>query len=498
MRPTANEFARVLEALRSPLRAGLAAAVVTIMAVTAVLYALPLSQGASETASNLSFFLLQMVACASAGVAISATTGTQRRAWIAILASWLGVMVLFGLDPQVPDGDLTIALDAAFLNTAAFIAAVLVLCRPALRGVATTRTISDVLWLTTALLVTFWTTMVEPVAGILDRTALETVMHSAFLIGTLLLSVIVVTVVPHTTGPGRFVLWLLGLGGACVCVAGVLHIRFFYEGTLEFGSAFDYLWTAGIGSLAMAALLAGDHPLEFRLRGTAWHIGLTVVPLVPALVSLSLLEPDIERPFAVLLVTTLAVRVIALLIENDRLTKTLALEATNDPLTGLGNRRTLTNGISDIGAMVARAGRSRVVLTIDIDHFKAVNDRHGHLVGDHVLRIVGERLRNSVREDATLIRFGGDEFIVAFGLADIADVGPAAERIRTTLSGRYELDETVLEVAVTIGAAVDDGSQSVPTILQAADEALYEAKAAGRGRVSLRRLSAGSTEAVEA
>ncbi|MEM9464307.1 MAG: GGDEF domain-containing protein [Actinomycetota bacterium] len=466
------------------------AATLLIMAVTAVLYALPLSRGATETTSNLSFFLLQIVACAAAGVAIAATSGWQRRAWVAILASWLGIAVLFGLDPQVPGGDLTVALDAAFVNAAAFTGAVLILCRPALRGVATTRTISDVLWLTTALLVTFWTTMVEPVAGILGRSAFESAMHSAFLLGTLLLTVIVITVVPHTSGTGRYVLWLLGAGGACVCVAGVLHIRFFYEGTLEFGSGFDYLWTLGIGALALAALIAGDHPLEFRWRGTAWHIALTLVPLGPALISLSLLEPEIERPFAVLLVTTLALRVIALLIENDRLTRILAAEAANDPLTGLGNRRTLTKGLVEIGASAARTTRWRVVMTIDIDHFKAINDDHGHLVGDQVLTIVGERLRHTVRDDAALIRFGGDEFIVAFDLADLTDVDHAAERVRSTLSGRYELDETVLDVSVTIGVCVDDGSHGVPEILQTADEALYDAKAAGRGRVHFHHMNA--------
>ncbi|MEM8709082.1 MAG: GGDEF domain-containing protein, partial [Actinomycetota bacterium] len=483
-----EEFAPVIRRLRSPLRAWIAALSLITAGVTAVAYALPLDQDANDTASNLSFTVMMVWALSAVAVAIRSTSGPQRTAWTMILVSFAVTAGLFAIDPQIPDGDLTIALDVAVLPSLAFGIAVLTLCLPVLPNVATVRTATDVLWLGTALIVLFWAPVVEPVVDITGRSDLERLAHLGFVGTTLVLTLSILVVLPNVRGGGRLVLWFLGLGGGMVSIAGVLHIQFFYEGSLRFGSAFDFLWTAGIGSLTVGALLAGEHPLEFKQRGLWWNVGLTAVPLGPAVYALLQLDHETDQPLAVALITALGLRVLALLFENDGLNRSLAADAANDPLTGLANRRTMLQGIGGVGATAVRRKRHRAVLSIDLDRFKAVNDEHGHLVGDRVLAVVGERLRHGVRGDAALIRFGGDEFLVAIDITSPDQAERAGERIRQAVAGAYVIDELVITIDATIGIALDDGRQPVNTMLEAADQALYAAKAAGRGRVLVQRV----------
>ena len=474
--------------LRSPVRASIAGLSIVTALVTAVLYALPLGQATNDDASNYSFMVMMVGALGAVAIAIRSTTGAQRNAWIVIFASFGLTAALFALDPQLPDGDLTIALDVAVLPSLAFAVAVLALCLPVLPNVASIRTLTDVLWLGTALMVVFWAGVVDPVVDILGRSELERAAHLGFVGTTLFLTLAVLVVLPNVRGLGRIVLWFLGVGGGMVSIAGVLHIQFFYEGTLRFGSAFDYLWTIGIGFLTFAALLAGDHPLEFKQRGIWWNAALTVGPLVPALYALIQMDHETDQPLAIALVASLALRVLALLFENERLNRSLVADASNDPLTGLANRRALLQGIGGVGATAARRGRYRAVLSIDLDHFKDVNDEHGHLVGDRVLALVGERLRHGVRGDAALIRFGGDEFLVAIDITSPGNAERAGERIRRAIAGEYVIDELVIAIDATIGIALDDGRQPVNTMLEEADQALYAAKAAGRGGVLVREV----------
>jgi two-component system, cell cycle response regulator len=154
--------------------------------------------------------------------------------------------------------------------------------------------------------------------------------------------------------------------------------------------------------------------------------------------------------------------------------------AVSDPLTGLSNRRAL----DDLELDHTR----RAVLMIDVDHFKAVNDSYGHVVGDAVLREVARVLAATVRRDDTLVRYGGEEFVAVVALDDgVGEVPGAmalANRIRMAV---HDLDLTALGVGrpitVSIGAAVLDGrSGDVHRAIEEADGALYQAKAAGRDR----------------
>ena len=149
-----------------------------------------------------------------------------------------------------------------------------------------------------------------------------------------------------------------------------------------------------------------------------------------------------------------------------------------DPLTGLPNRRQLERDLADLEA----AGSSDVgLLVVDVDHFKAFNDTHGHAAGDDLLRALGEVLislvRTSDRGD-TVYRYGGEEFVVLLRDCAADAVVPSAERLRETVARRLVANG----VTVSVGAA---SAADVPSrdLFRTADRALYAAKAAGRNRV---------------
>lgn len=167
--------------------------------------------------------------------------------------------------------------------------------------------------------------------------------------------------------------------------------------------------------------------------------------------------------------------------------------SSTDPLTGLGNRRRLDDCVD---RLTMRHGResSVSVLMIDIDHFKAVNDRHGHAIGDVVLRIVAARLKGMVSDQQTLVRWGGEEFVVLLVDADDDDAAQLAERMRQSI-GESEVsvggESATLAVTVSVGWSSGPASE-FEGVIRAADEALYDAKRAGRNRVLNRPLGEGN------
>ncbi len=157
-----------------------------------------------------------------------------------------------------------------------------------------------------------------------------------------------------------------------------------------------------------------------------------------------------------------------------------AFLASFDELTGLANRRQFRERLDS--GLSATGGPPAAVLCLDLDGFKAVNDRHGHPVGDKLLRLFADRLRMLLREADVCARLGGDEFAVAvFELTEQA-VLAVARRMILDLSRPYSIDGFLIEVGVSIGIAIASMSEtSAGDLLKGADAALYRAKSEGRG-----------------
>jgi diguanylate cyclase (GGDEF)-like protein/PAS domain S-box-containing protein len=157
-----------------------------------------------------------------------------------------------------------------------------------------------------------------------------------------------------------------------------------------------------------------------------------------------------------------------------------------DPLTQLPNRRSMEATIASRLAETQRYAVTFGVLFVDIDHFKSVNDTHGHETGDHVLRIVAKTLARSLRPFDLSGRWGGEEFLAVILNVDAAHLGVVAERVRALIAEtRIPLEEDYLSVSVSIGATLARPDDSPEALLNRADQLMYQCKTEGRNRVCL-------------
>jgi two-component system cell cycle response regulator len=160
--------------------------------------------------------------------------------------------------------------------------------------------------------------------------------------------------------------------------------------------------------------------------------------------------------------------------------------AVRDALTGLYNRRELQRRLHDEAKRALRYDRPFALLMIDADHFKAINDKHGHVAGDEVLRELAAVLTHDVRPADVVARYGGEEFSIVLPETDAAGAVAIAERIRAVIASQpfVSFAGPELRLTVSIGvAALPEDATSVTRLVEAADSALYAAKQAGRNRV---------------
>ncbi len=159
-----------------------------------------------------------------------------------------------------------------------------------------------------------------------------------------------------------------------------------------------------------------------------------------------------------------------------------------DALTECYNRRYLDQHLPKVIERSQKNDLQFAVLMLDIDHFKNLNDQHGHDFGDYVLKGVSETLRNCIRGSDILVRYGGEEFIIILQQTPETKALTIAERIRSKVAGKSYYTEEGINVQVTISIGVhivDPGFSNIQKIMKAPDVALYEAKRSGRNRVQL-------------
>ncbi len=161
----------------------------------------------------------------------------------------------------------------------------------------------------------------------------------------------------------------------------------------------------------------------------------------------------------------------------------LAETAMTDALTGLPNRRAMDAQLRAVHARARRHGGAWTVLMADLDHFKRVNDTWGHAVGDEVLAQLAQRLREAVRAEDFVARWGGEEFLVLLQDADATTARRVAEKIRIGVGGQpFATRAGELPVTLSLGVAESRGEARVEDVVHRADQALYAAKHAGRNR----------------
>jgi len=171
---------------------------------------------------------------------------------------------------------------------------------------------------------------------------------------------------------------------------------------------------------------------------------------------------------------------------NERLVGRLRTLAHTDELTGALSRRALRERAPGLLAQQRAQARPVAALMIDIDHFKGVNDRHGHPAGDAVLQRTAHLVTMNVRSDAMVTRYGGEEFAVLLPVAGLDEARRAAERLRKAIASEViEVGGARIVVTISVGLALLSNDEALDSALTRADKALYRAKNGGRNRVDI-------------
>lgn len=165
--------------------------------------------------------------------------------------------------------------------------------------------------------------------------------------------------------------------------------------------------------------------------------------------------------------------------------ETAEYRATHDFLSGVYNRVAIMELLSREASRCARAGEKMSVLMVDVDHFKTINDTYGHLAGDQVIKQLMVRMSLALRPYDSVGRFGGEEFLVLTPNCALSEAMGVAERLRLSIAtDNIVTTESAIPVTVSVGVStIQEGATDMNLALQAADQALYEAKHRGRNRV---------------
>ena len=200
--------------------------------------------------------------------------------------------------------------------------------------------------------------------------------------------------------------------------------------------------------------------------------------------------PDAEKRLAEVFPASSALGdAMSLALSNITLREKLRNQALRDPLTGLYNRRYMEDSLDRHVRLAEREGRTVSVIMIDLDHFKRLNDEHGHATGDAVLRETAAQVIGALRETDVACRYGGEELIVFLPDCDLDNAGIVAEKIRARIEGLSGSHGAKVSASLGVSSVPETSSNS-SDLVKAADTALYRAKNNGRNQVALAPLRA--------
>ena len=254
----------------------------------------------------------------------------------------------------------------------------------------------------------------------------------------------------------------------------------------------------GLGAIADTILRKGSGSYQY-MHG--WSESLLNVRLIPELNWFLFVEGtadeamvEIRRTLYVSLAICLLITAIMLLATSftiNRYQSKLEQMATIDKLTGLANRQAFDVLMPQVISETRRHGNPLCAMLIGIDQFKDVNDRHGHLAGDKVLRTVAGVIKESLRASDIIARWGGEEFLVVLKNCRLEHAAQLAEKIRVAVeqSAAAQKDRTIM-VTASLGLAAFELGDTPERLLARADKALYKAKELGRNRVQVAKASA--------
>jgi diguanylate cyclase (GGDEF)-like protein len=287
--------------------------------------------------------------------------------------------------------------------------------------------------------------------------------------------------------PGLLVATLFGLAAGSAATLTIFAGVFFGTAYVVLAGVTSHLG-AGMKSAGLRLLVIG-----YAVGAVAFFVrGLPAIVMPDALGGFyspdKLLVIGLYLSFAVLLLTSMGF----LVLQKDRAEEAATQLAITDPLTGTFNRRTFLDLAEKEIARARRSSTRLCLVMLDLDHFKSINDRFGHLAGDYVLKRFVEVTKLCLRQEDLLVRYGGEEFCVLLPDTDVESAAALAERIRIAIENSsfvYREGKTDKAIQVTVSAGIaqldDDLSEEIGSLVSRTDEALYAAKEAGRNQVAI-------------
>jgi diguanylate cyclase (GGDEF) domain len=463
-----------------------------------------LRAGSPHTREVLSDFAFLPVNLAAAGLAWRAASRRDlddptRRGWrrlaVAFACWWVGDALWFGMEVVRGEPPFPSVADLGYL---AFYP-VLLWALLSFPGVPRTRSDRRKVWLDAATvsvggLMVVWYLVVGPtLRGGSDAGVLATVLSVAYPVGDLLVIFGITALLLRCAGRRDVgALRVLLAGVACFVVADVAYAHLSLLDAYHGGDWPDAFWMAA-QVLVLSAQYQCRRPAGSDTGPPVPRVstGVSRLPYVAIAVGYGLLlgVGGTQAGFGLggliigagVLTTLVVSRQIAVTAENVRLLVELERLATTDVLTGVRNRGAFLSGAEGLFGRGLTTGRPVAALMIDVDHFKVINDTHGHAAGDTVLQAVGETCRAQLRGSDLLGRYGGDELVAFLPDTSIDDAMRVAERMTDHVAGTPILTGSGV-ATVTLSIGVADGAEAVDLteLLAHADRGLYRAKRDGR------------------
>ena len=219
-------------------------------------------------------------------------------------------------------------------------------------------------------------------------------------------------------------------------------------------------------------------------RGALLMCVIALVLIIPVLI------PVLDSTTTIIACVSLLLNIVfafvfALMTSNQR--EKLTVLSTTDPLTGVYNRRVMNDRLASVYGIFQRSSLASTLLIIDIDHFKSVNDTHGHYVGDQILIKLTKALSDNIRMSDTLYRYGGEEFVIIAENTDLPAGTVLAEKLRKVIENSMMHQD--IEVTVSIGVAQLESGETKQQWVSRADQCLLQAKCDGRNQTCMSETS---------
>ncbi|CAN5509081.1 EAL domain-containing protein [soil metagenome] len=447
--------------------------------------------GVASDVARVSLLALSAYAAACSAVAARSARGRERGSWVLItaaLAVWTFGSAIWAHYAFVRHSSAIPVLPAYGYFVVLMLTGVALLIFPARSARhARLRLVLDGVGVALCLFLLLWFVSLHTVYDSYRALHHVPVRALLFPVADMVLTTIAVLVLVRADARHRPVLWPLVVAILLVTVTHSAYVYLLVTGGFKRGGVVDVGWAAALIAFIVAALVSRRAPPPQRRFRSAPTMSTLWLPYVPLLlvgtIGPAMVLTGLERILVPVLMVVVCFRQMVAAWENQRLLAAAADRALRDPLTGLANRTLFDDRLARAMMLRQRGGSPVVVVSLDLDDFKLVNDTLGHQAADAILIRIGERISGCLRPGDTVARLGGDEFAVLLeGRADHSHL--VAEQVVEAFAEPFMIDGESVPMRLSVGMAVASPAEPnlMPDVLvKRADIAMYTAKRSRSG-----------------